>query len=200
MFGSDVKGELNKSEYVRRFKERVHMSKSKMDMYSSAEYIGVGSSFSMRYDDESERRYIAAPNLTYDVVVSLFDVNSRNIMACRAFQKIEFLKKDLSTFIGRTGRNGKLEARVIGMQNNYEDFYPLLDYLAELFVSKDIKLVEIDLFGNNTRHIAIDSKLGTTYNILMENRLYRAGELINKMTLENFQKALMQSRETNETT
>jgi hypothetical protein len=57
-------------------------------------------------------------------------------------------------------------------------------------ISKKMKLVEVDIFGTNTRHIAIDAKLGTSYNILMEDRLYRAGELVNNLTMENFEKVM----------
>ncbi|MDE1871405.1 MAG: hypothetical protein KGI06_04170 [Candidatus Micrarchaeota archaeon] len=192
IFGNDVKGELSKSEYVRRFKERVHMSKSRMDEYSEAEYLEVGDSFEMHYTDDSEKRYVAATGLTYDLIVSLFDVNTRSSLVCRTFKDPKILEEEMLRFIKSMGKRSKIESRIIGMQSGYEDFYTILDYVAELLVKNRIKLVEVDLFGSNTRHIAIDLKLGTTYNVLMEDRLYRAGELANNLTLENFQNALMQ--------
>ena len=73
------------------------------------------------------------------------------------------------------------------MQKN-QDFYFVINQVMDFIVENKIRLVEIDLFGENTRHIAIDTKLGTSFNVLMEDRLYRPGELVNSMTVENFER------------
>ena len=90
---NELRHELSKSEYLYTYKQRVHMSKAKLDTYTSAEYLKVGEFKSMHYDDATVTRYMAAPNLTYDLVVSIFDVNTRNILVCRVFKFGDIVKR-----------------------------------------------------------------------------------------------------------
>ncbi len=184
----EAKNDISKDVYRHNFKDRVHMSKSRMDEYSNSQYLEVGGSKEIHYKDETECRYVAAPNLTYDSAVSAYDVNTRRLMVCRFFKYDRSIKDKLMAFVRQLRRNKpNIEARMIGMQSNQEGFSSMLDGLSDLFIDNGIKLVEVDLFGSDVRHVAFDAKLGTTYNILMEDRLYRPGELINKMTIENFE-------------
>ncbi len=189
---NEIKADLNKSEYVRNFKGRVHMSKSRMDMYSGSVYLGVGDSAIIHYADETETRYIAATGMSYDAIISLFDVNTRSMMVCRLFRYDRTVKNKLDKFVKSLKRDKpNIEARIIGMQSNQDGFSGMLNDLLHFFIANRIKLLEVDMFGSNTRHVAMDAKLGTSYNILMEDRIYRAGELVNSMTIENFENALM---------
>ncbi|EQD80629.1 hypothetical protein B1A_00688 [mine drainage metagenome] len=85
-------------------------------------------------------------------------------------------------------KGSNLEARVIGMQNGSDSamLKPLLEFLRK----QEIPIVEADLFGNETRHIAIDSKQGMSFSILVNNINYRPGELISKLTMDQFRRAL----------
>jgi len=184
----ELKHELNKNQYIYTYKDRVHMSKAKMDMYSNVEYLKVGEFKSVHYNDDTATRYLAAPNLTYDMVVSIYDVNQRNVLVCRVFKFGDIVKREGTKFINSLKKDKpNLEARIIGMQKN-QDFYFILNQIFDFLISNKIRLVEVDLFGDNTRHIAIDTKLGTSYNVLMEDRIYRPGELVNSTTVENFER------------
>jgi len=98
------------------------------------------------------------------------------------------VKREGTKFINSLKKDKpNLEARIIGMQKN-QDFYFILNQIFDFLISNKIRLVEVDLFGDNTRHIAIDTKLGTSYNVLMEDRIYRPGELVNSTTVENFER------------
>ena len=44
------------------------------------------------------------------------------------------------------------------------------------------------------RHVAVDLKTGASYNILMEDRNYRPGELINQMTPDDYARTLMKAK------
>jgi hypothetical protein len=47
--------------------------------------------------------------------------------------------------------------------------------------------MEVDLFGEEKRHIVMDMKTGLSYDLLLENRIYRPGELKNDEKEEDFQ-------------
>ena len=85
-----------------------------------------------------------------------------------------------------------MEARIIGLQDGEEHGF-LKDLLG--FLSKHrIRLAEADLFGERIRHIAIDLKTGMSYNILLDDRIYKPSELVNRMTVEDFQRGLVTAR------
>ncbi|MDE1868520.1 MAG: hypothetical protein KGH60_00950 [Candidatus Micrarchaeota archaeon] len=182
---------LGKSRYVQNymhnFKDRQHISRFRADLYGSAKYLSVGDSATLRYTDETSIRYIAAVGMTYDLMLSLYDINSRSLFVARFASFDDKTRQSAEKFLGSTKNpKPKWEARIIGMQNSeeYKDLYKIADFLT----TNGISVYEIDLFGNEMRHVAIDSKLGVSYNMLMEDRLYRAGELINKSTVEQFEK------------
>ena len=190
MLKTDVKSDINKMEYKKVFKERPHISKSKVDMYSNAVYVGIGGSKKLYYSSEIDTRYIAAKDITFDMLVSLYDINNRILLASRIYKYAFDVEKKMTAMIASIkGKKTNLEARIIGFQNN-EDVYLIGEELADFFMKNRIELVEVDLFGSNIRHVAIDAKLGSTFNMLLENRLYRPGELSNSMTVENFEAGL----------
>ena len=187
----DLDGEMDTGEYRHDFKERPHISKGKIDEYSNAIYLEVGKSGSVHYVDGTETRYIAAIGMSYDTMISIYDVNTRNIIVCRAFKYGDAEKTALKWFVDSLRRaKPNLEARIIGMQTDQKEYKPMLSELSDFFAANKIKLVEVDLFGANLRHVAMDAKLGTSYNLLTEDRIFRPGELVNQMTVENFENAL----------
>ncbi len=194
LFKDKIKGEINKSEFIMSSKERPHISKAKIDMYSKARYVGVGSFEYIRYVNELDERYLAATDISYDTVLCIHDVNTSKTILYRFFEFDELLGAKLLSQVRSLTPRPNLEIRIIGMQNNQD--FSFLNEISDFIIGNRIKLVEVDLFGDSTRHIAIDTKLGMSMNILMENRIYRPGELANSMTIENFEARLGASTKT----
>ncbi len=193
-FEEVVMGEVGKKSfgsqrYIATGKERPHISDSKLSARDDAERIGVGESKLLRYEGWRSRRYLAFAGLSYDVMVSLYDVNSPAAYAARVFQ-MKGLMPAVKAGLRRLGTsNTNLEARVIGLQNK-ED-HAFLNGLLALFSREGIRLIEADLFGDEIRHVAIDLKTGASFNILLEDRHYRPGELTNTMTLDDFSRTMV---------
>lgn len=188
---NDIRRRIGSGEYRQNFKDRPHISKGKIDEYLNVAYPKVGDFAAVHYTDEvSSQRYIAAMNLTYDLLVSIFDVNTRTLIVYRTFRLTDRELAGMGRF-ATTLRSSKpnLEGRIIGLQNS-EDSNSAIGAVADMMIAKKIDLVEVDLFGANIRHIAIDSKLGTSYNVLLDDRLYRPGELVNNITMENFEASM----------
>ena len=193
LFKSDMLyKDFNKKRYTRRFKERANISKIKLDTFANVRYLNVNDHHTALYDSPVATRYVAALNMSYDLLMSVYDVDTKSMIIHRLFGIDQ-------NFVGSTdkylrqfkNRKPNVEVRLIGMQDN-EDYNYLYE-IAELLTSKELPLVEVDLFGAEQRHIAIDAKLGMSFNVLMEDRIYRAGELANTLTLEQFQKSLMKA-------
>ncbi len=179
---------MGAAAYTLAAKARAHISKEKLDANSNAFYLNTGESKSVAYN-QLLPRYIAAPGLTFDIAVSVFDVNSKSMLVLRSFALDRKHMGQISGFARSfKARKPMLEMRIIGMQNKQGGNQ--LSMLADAAKSEGIRIVEVDLFGANIRHIAFDSKLGVSHNILMENRIYRPGELANQQTLEMFERSL----------
>jgi hypothetical protein len=178
---------FNGERYIRRSKERSNLSKGKMDSYSDAKYLNVGDIYLESYGGALSTRYASAIEMSYDMLVSVFDINSSRSLVCRVYEPdqatMALMGKQLHS-IAAKGAN--LEARIIGLQNgqDFNKLYGILDLLS----ANKAKLVEVDLFGGDTRNIAFDAKLGTTHSVLIYNRLYRVGELKNGRTIEQFER------------
>ena len=184
--------DFGKERYMQRYKERAHMSKSRLDAYSNVRYLDVNANYMNSYRDELSVRYASALNISYDLLVSLFNVDTGDTLVCRTFGSDENMKSFMGKYLASLGKKGQnLEVRLIGMQSGQEHGY-LYD-LAEMISAKSLPLVEVDLFGDEVRHIAIDTKLGVSYNVLLENRLYKAMELKNATTIEQFERSLTQA-------
>ena len=172
-FGKELEDKLSQNDVntavlTLNFKDRPHISKSKMDENGSCEYLEKEGVLQIRYDEKIGKRYIAAPNLTNDLLVSVYNINSAELFVARisnfdAAKEIEKIK------------GGNLEARMIGLQNNQN--YEIVKSLIKLFERKNIPIMEADLFGNQIRHVAIDAHQGMSLNILLLDRIYRPGEL-----------------------
>lgn len=121
------------------------------------------------------RRYILAENIIFDMFASIYNVNTRDALVIRMTTPL--LPKELQQlqrYVAKFGRPN-LEFRFIGMQNGEEVIYDNIDKLKKAVPTA--RLAEIDLFGAETRHVALDLKTGTPYSLLLLNRIYRPGEL-----------------------
>ncbi len=173
-------------QLILAFKERPHVSKSKIDANEDSKYLNVGESASTVYGETSQR-YISAQNLTYDLIFSIYDVNSSALFCARAYKTMLPLKPKIASFL-KSLHGPHLEARLIGLQNNQD--IEILGEIMNMQKKYKIPLFEVDLFGNATRNIALDSKVGMSFDILLGDRLYRPGELLNKTTLEQFERTI----------
>ncbi len=133
--------------------------------------------------DEMDGRYIIARDVTFDLLASLYDINSRSAVLLRATWPLD--SGDLGKIKAMIGklRRPRIEMRVIGLQNGNTNLMKVVD---ELYNAVKGSLIEVDLFGNLTRHIAIDLNTGMSYDVLLEDRIYRPGELANKIKEEDF--------------
>jgi hypothetical protein len=183
---------FGKSRYLMAGKERPHISRSKLLANDSTEFLKLGEQRLVPYGGWEGQRYVAAEGLTYDFLMTFYDVNSPRAFAARLFDARE---------VDRTIRKGlkavesarpNVEARIIGLQNDEEHVF--LKHVVDFLVKKGVRLIEIDLFGGDIRHVALDLKTGASYNILMEDRSYRPGELINPMTPDDFSRTLIRAK------
>lgn len=175
--------------YVLTFKDflavtRNNISREKVDRYGAALYNKPGEFHSTFYKDELAVRYIAQTDVADEIVMSIYEVSTMSLCAARfaawntdvesAFAKFMALFKD--------PKNRNFEVRVIGLQDNqkYGALYDILRFSA----SRKLPILEVDLFGGNIRHVALDAKTGMSYNMLLENRLYKPGELANKALVQ----------------
>lgn len=193
LFKTDMLVEnFNKKRYVRSFKDRANISRVKLDTYSDVSYLNIGDKYTTRYENALSTRYASALRMSYDLLISVFNVNTRDSLICRTFRfdasAKSFIDKHLESM---EKKRPNIEVRLIGMQSGQE--YSYLYEIAELISSKKLPLVEVDLFGGELRHIAMDTKLGMSFNVLLDNRLYRAGELKNTMTTEQFERGPAQN-------
>ena len=173
--------------YVRTFKKRPHVSKSKIDMYSNARYLEPGEFYSEAGYDELKTRYIASVSMTYDMMLSIYDVNSRSAAAARFTDFSANMERQLRVFV-RSMKRPNFEVRVFGLQDGQERGQ--LHRAVDFILGRKLQVYEADLFGKELRHVALDLHTGMSYNVLMMDRLYKPGELANGMTMEQFQKSL----------
>ncbi|MCL5433467.1 MAG: hypothetical protein M1538_00620 [Candidatus Marsarchaeota archaeon] len=173
---------ISEARFVLNFRERPNISKSVLDK-EGAIYIEKGEIKEINYNF-LEPRYIAITSLSYDFAITLYNVNRKSALIYRIYNNNNFLIKKLSSDISRFN-NDDIEVRLFGFQTNY--YNNLFSSMVKFIISKNIEIYEVDLLGNEIRNIALDIKTGQTFNILMENRLYKPGELINKQTIEEFE-------------
>ena len=179
--------DFGKQQYLRTFKKRPHVSKSKIDAYGNVFYLNPGGSYMQMGYNDLKTRYVASAQLTYDTMLSVYDVNSRSLAAARFLDFTPNIALQLRKFLKSISRPN-FEARILGLQDNQERYlpHPAVDFL----VKNRLKVYEADLFGRSVRHIAIDIHTGMSYDILMQDRLYKPGELSNAMTFDQFEKNL----------
>jgi len=137
---------------------------------------------------EPEIRYIIAKEITFGILLTIYDVNSQSAIALRAslpLQKSEMEK--IGKLLGKL-RRANLEMRIIGMQNGDKSLIKSIEQMRKSFRGS-VSLIEIDLFGNLKRNVAFDLKTGMSYDLLLLDRTYRVGELTNDLSAESFRAA-----------
>lgn len=180
--------------YLATGKERPHISKSKVMADDAAEVVALSETKQIPYDDWKGRRYIAFENVSYDLVVTLYNVNSPRAYAIRVFDTKDLPKKVKAGIKSVMTDMPNLEARIFGLQN--KETHSFLEDVVNILLKEGIRLIEADLFGEETRHVAIDLKTGASYNLLLEDRIYRPGELINRFTVDDFSRTLIKPAKT----
>jgi hypothetical protein len=181
--------EFGRDRYFPNGKERPHLSRSKLLAHGGAEFVKVGERKQVAHGGGDGKVYAVAEGLTYDLLVTFYDATSQQVSMMRLFGD------DLPERALRAGLEAvrsaspDIEARVIGLQNggDHASLGRILRFLRE----QGVTLAEADLFGGNVRHIAIDLRTGASYNILARDRSYGPGELLNRRTLEDFQRSLI---------
>jgi hypothetical protein len=180
---------FNSKAYVLTFKDflavtRNNISKEKLDRYGASYYNRVGEAHSTAYTSDLAVRYIAQTEVTNDIVMSVYEVSTLSLFVARFSAWSKDVEQQFSSFMGKFNdpKNRHFEARIAGMQNGQA--YEGLSDIVRFVKANKLPLMEIDLFGSNIRHVAFDAKTGMSYNILLENRLYKPGELANKAMVQ----------------
>ena len=144
--------------------------------------LAYGKGKMLEYSEE--QRYVIAKDITFDMLFTFYDVNTRNAAVIRC-----------SSLLGNDGlapirgffsklRRPNIELRAIGLQSEKPEGIRELEMLRKAVGGH---FIEIDILGNETRHIALDLKTGMSYSLLLLNRIYRPGELNNHTKAEDFQ-------------
>ncbi len=150
--------------------------------------LEVNKAFLQHYD--ASRRYIIAREITYDLLFSAYDVNSKDILVARITRQLD--RREWSAIFSHLGKikMPNLEFRLAGLQNG--GFAGALAGFDRMHKRVRGVLVGVDLFGINMRNIVIDTKTGVPYDLLLLNRIYRAGELVNTVSRDDFGSRLAQ--------
>jgi hypothetical protein len=177
---------FNSSKISLSYKERAHISKSRLERFGESINIDIWQSATIKKG--ARYRYVTAMAITYDAVLSLYDFNTSSLFSYRFFKNVEPCIESAESFIKSLKGKANLEARIIGMQNG-QDYYTQ-DILMKFLTKHRIPIMELDLFGNERRNIAIDANTGMVFNVLENDMLYKPGELINNITLEQFERTI----------
>lgn len=163
-------------------RDRIHVSLSTVERYSML--LGMNQGMSKKFTEEA--RYIITKNLTHDLFISIYDVNTTSSALLRFSEALG--DAAVSKLAGRLRKLKKpnLEMRIIGMQNGDSE---LLSAADRLYAATKPALIEADLFGNETRQIAFDLKLGMPFDLLLLNRIYRPHELANAQSIDDYNKS-----------
>ncbi len=174
--------DFSKSRQQIRVRNRIDTSLDKIE-YANRE-LQLAEAATFTYSDE--KRYISASNVTFELLVSVYDVNSRTMLAMRLAQPMsEDELKAIKAFVLRR-RNPNIETRLIGMQSSGTNISAMLFSANQIRKAVGGNLMEVDLFGGNVRHIAFDTRTGLSYDLLMQNKIYGPHELENALTWAEF--------------
>ncbi len=160
-------------------RDRIHLSLSTVEKYSSL--LGINQALETKFSDES--RYAIAKEITHDLFISIYDVNTTKTFLLRPSQLVGELPTKKMQESKRKLKKPNLEMRILGLQNNDSEVLDAVELIHSLLKPS---LVEVDLFGREMRHIVFDLKLGMVFNLLLLNRIYKPGELANPISLQDF--------------
>ncbi len=160
-------------------RDRIHLSLSTVQSHGTT--LEMNHSIEKKYSEAE--RYVLVNDMTHDLLVSVYDVNTTHSLLLRFSMPLGKKDVDKITSKIRSVRRPNLELRAIGLQDNDVELLNSLEFFHNEFKSN---LMELDLFGNETRHLAFDTKLGMSFNLLLLNRIYRPGELVNSASIDEF--------------
>lgn len=173
-----LKDQINLKVYAKTYKERVHVSYSSISNPVLSKELGINETCFIKYANQENPRYLIAKELTSDLLLTVYDINSSSLFAARLPSLNSKESKIIHKAILKLSKKPfNLEARLIGMQNGQD--ISMLQNALHILAHNKIPVTEFDLFGDQIRHIAVDSKLGMTLNVLLLDRIYRPGELKN---------------------
>jgi hypothetical protein len=174
--------------YLRSFKPRPNISKIKLNDDSGTAYLKIGDSVELK-ESAVGISYTAALGLTYDIFMSIYDVNRHSLIAGRFIDFDIGVRKKFESFIASVKMPRNLEVRIIGMQDSegHSELVGVFGFVKRIGAA----VVEIDIFGKETRNVAVDVHRGASFNVLVFDRLYKQGELENMMTKEQFERSLL---------
>jgi hypothetical protein len=163
-------------------RDRIHVSLSHVERYST--FLAMNQGTARRFTEEA--RYIITKDLTHDLLISIYDVNTTESVLLRFSEALgeSAVRRALAPV--RKLKKPNLEMRVIGMQDKDIELLATAD---RLYSAAKPALIEVDLFGTETRHIAFDTKLGMTFNLLLLNRIYRPHELATTISADDYAKS-----------
>lgn len=182
MFADD----FGKAPYVKNAKERQNISKVALDSGLGCKYVDVGTMYELKTSVPGVK-YAGCVSMTFDAALSVYEVNSKVMLVSRfiGFSPTvqNFFEKGLSNL-----KNKNLEVRLIGMQSGQN--IDLLSAVMTFIKKNKLQLLEIDLFGSEMRNVCFDVRTGTSFDVLVNNRLYKPGELANSITAAQFERSL----------
>jgi hypothetical protein len=170
---------------------RDHMSFSKILANDNSIEILTGTMEVYKYAGQLSRRYLFFRDLSYDFAITVYDNNTSGALILKLFDcgkdTLKAVRAKLATF-----KNPNFEARVIGLQTNQD--FACMARIADYLIDSKINIVDVDLFGTDTRQIAFDLKLGTAYNVLMQDKIYKAGENKTAISYEEFAAKVVETK------
>lgn len=129
-------------------------------------------------------RYMLAREISHDLFFTVYDVDTRKLIGGRLTSVISKDDAVRVAALALKERMHNTEMRIIGLQDGEAD---LIGSVELLHKELKCRLIEVDLFGGEMRHIAMDASTGSSYNLLLLNRIYRPGELANTVTAQDFE-------------
>ncbi len=153
--------------------DRHHTSLARIEWDSKE----IGKDEVLFHNGIDEYRYVLAKDISFDMFISLYDVNARTFAGFRASGDPE--ERSISQFLEECKKRKmeNVEMRAYGMQDNGKSLVGIIDKVLQ---DSKASLVEVDIFGKDIRNLAFDIKTGMVFNLLLLNRIYRPGELANK--------------------
>ncbi len=144
--------------------------------------LGLNIAFVQKYTESS--RYVIAHDITYDLFVSIYNVDTATVIATRPTLLMNEAEVRCMHDIVRKNMLRNLEVRIIGMHGTD---VALQGSIAKLHSAlPQAKLAEADLFGNSIRHLALDLKTGSVYDLLLQNKIYGPADLIDSTEASGF--------------
>ena len=145
--------------------------------------LGLNTAFVQKYSEES--RYIIARDITHDLFMSVYDVDTETAIVLRPTLPLNGAELKRVIDVVRKKRLKNLEVRAIGLHASDQILQGCITKLHSGL--KDARLMEADLFGNAIRHLAMDLKTGSVYDLLLQNRVYGPADLIDNADMREFE-------------